>query len=355
MKPLTLLVKPAAGLCNMNCKYCFYRTASEKRENRIMSEKTVDTLVQKICEYQPSALTVMFQGGEPTVAGLEFFENFVKKVKENISCPVSFALQTNGILIDEAYAEFFKENNFLIGVSLDGSQKTNDRYRLGKNGESVYKKVLDSISILKKHDVDFNILCVIENENAKDTESTYKFFKEQGFNFLQFIPYVDEANGIALSAERYEYFLKKCFDLWYEDFTAGNYISIRHIDNYMGIILGNPPENCAMCGVCGSYFVLESNGDLYPCDFYCKEEYRLGNIADNTPFTVSVKQKSFTEESHKIHSFCRSCEYYMLCRGGCKRDRYDGYTKNRYCKAYKEFFDYAAERMMLLARSLENE
>ena len=251
--------------------------------------------------------------------------------------------------------EFFKENNFLIGVSLDGSQKTNDRYRLGKNGESVYKKVLDSISILKKHDVDFNILCVIDNENAKDTESTYKFFKEQEFYFLQFIPYVDEANGIALSAESYEYFLKKCFDLWYDDFTAGNYISIRHIDNYIGIILGNPPENCAMCGVCGSYFVLEANGDLYPCDFYCKEEYRLGNIADNTPFTASVKQKSFTEESHKIHSFCRSCEYYMLCRGGCKRDRYDGYTKNRYCKAYKVFFDYAAERMMLLARSLGNE
>lgn len=355
MNILTLLVKPAAGLCNMNCGYCFYRAASETRENRIMTDETVDILIQRIREYQPSALSVMFQGGEPTLAGLEFFERFVSKIRANTVCPVSFALQTNGLLIDDAFAEFFKKNGFLIGISLDGSRQTNDRYRLSKNGESVFERVMESVSILKKHGVDFNILSVIDDRNADDTEGTYAFFKEQGFRFLQFIPYVDEVNGVALSAEKYAEFLKKCFDLWYDDYINGEYVSIRHIDNYIVILLGNPPENCAMCGVCGSYFVVEADGSLYPCDFYCTQEYKLGSIRDAKPFEVSVKQKTFTEESYIIHEKCGQCEYHFLCRGGCKRDRTDGYTKNRYCEAYKAFFNYSKERMIQIARRLNND
>lgn len=345
MKNLTLLIKPAAGLCNMNCSYCFYSKASEGRENEIMTKDTVDMLIKKICEYKPSALSVIFQGGEPTLCGLDFFKLFVSQTKEKVACPVSFALQTNGLLIDGDYCRFFKENNFLVGISLDGSRKTNDRYRRDKNGESVFSTVLNAISLLKKHGVDFNVLSVVDNENAADIESAYNYFKKHSLRFLQFIPYVDGKSEIKLTSEGMEAFLKKSFDLWYGDFARGNYISIRHIDNYINILMGNPPESCAMCGFCGSYFVVEANGDLYPCDFYCKDEYKLGSVFDSAPFEMNEKHAEFIEKSSLIHEQCRGCKYYALCRGGCRRDRINGYTKNKYCKAYYNFFEYAAERM----------
>ncbi len=352
MKNLVLLIKPAAGLCNMNCGYCFYKSASEGRENRIMQEGTVDMLIERIKEFAPSSLSVMFQGGEPTLARLEFFERFTEKVSKNISAPVSFSLQTNGLLVDDAFSRFFKKNSFLLGVSLDGNRRTNDRYRLDKNGGGVLPQILNSISILKKHEVDFNILSVIDNENAADAENTYTYFKKHGFGFLQFIPYIDEGNGISLSDEKYGEFLRKIFDLWYEDYINGRYISIRHIDNYINILLGRPPESCAMCGTCGHYFVIEANGDIYPCDFYCRNEFKTGTVFDNNPFEINAKHREFIEESFVIHPHCKSCKYYILCRGGCKRDRINGFSQNKYCKAYYGFFEYAGERMKLIAQNL---
>jgi uncharacterized protein len=163
---------------------------------------------------------------------------------------------------------------------------------------------------------------------------------------------IDEENGLILSAENYSYFLKELFDLWYDDYIKGEYISIRHIDNYIGILLGNPPENCAMCGVCGKYFVVEANGDIFPCDFYCKDELRLGSVFDDKPFDENEKQKQFIEQSFIIHRECEKCKYYPLCRGGCRRDRVNNLTENKYCSAYKEFFDYALERMLGIAKAL---
>ena len=349
MKPLTLLIKPAAGLCNMNCRYCFYRSASEGRENRIMTKDTVDVLIQRIKEYQPSALSVMFQGGEPTLAGLDYYRYFIDRLRTDVTVPVQYALQTNGLLVDEEYAAFFKKHDFLIGVSLDGNRKTNDRYRRDQNGNGVLPQILQAISLLLKHRVDFNILSVIDDENAGEIESSWHYFKKHGFDYLQFIPYIDEGNGVSLSEAIYEVFLKKLFDLWYADYMNGKYVSVRHIDNYIGILLGRPPENCAMCGVCGSYYVVEANGDLYPCDFYCKEPFRLGSVFDPEPFTLCESQRRFIAESETIHSHCKSCKYYVLCRGGCRRDRTDHYTRNIYCRAYYNFFEYAVPRMMRIA------
>ena len=336
----------------MSCRYCFYRPASETRENRVMTKETVDTLIQRISEYRPSSLSVSFQGGEPTLAGLDFFRYFVNGVKKNIADPVSYAFQTNGLALDDDFAEFFKKNGFLVGVSLDGGKKTNDRYRLDKNAGSVLPRVLSAINTLEKHGVDFNILAVIDDKNAAEIRDTYRYFKKHGLRFLQFIPYIDEINGISLSPDAYEDFLKASFDLWYDDYTRGEYVSVRHIDNYVGILLGRQPENCAMGGVCGSYFVVEANGDLYPCDFYCKEEFRLGTIFDEEPFAPGKKHADFINRSLIIHERCRGCKYHALCRGGCRRDRTGGYTKNKYCKAYYNFFEYSADRMELIARAL---
>ena len=352
MKPLTLLIKPAAGLCNMDCRYCFYKEASRGRENKIMTDETADMLIRQICAYQPSALSVVFQGGEPTLAGLDFFRRFADKVRHHIGCPVHYALQTNGLLIDNAFAAFFRQNGFLIGVSIDGDCSTNDRYRLDKNGNGVLPQALNAVSLLKQHGVDCNILSVIDDKNAAEIETTWRFFRRQGFDYLQFIPYVDEVGGIALSAESYETFLKRSFDLWYDDLQRGRYVSVRHLDNYIRILQGASPENCAMCGVCGSYFVVEADGSVYPCDFYCKAEYRLGSVFDDAPFAPSEKQRAFLAQSHIIHTSCRSCRYYVLCRGGCRRDRTEDGTKNKYCSAYIHFFDYAADRLVLASKAL---
>ncbi len=351
MKSLTLLIKPAAGLCNMRCAYCFYRAASEERDNRVMTEETVDRLLEQIAAYKPASLAVHFQGGEPTLAGLPFFRTFVGKLRAAAMCPVQFALQTNGLLIDDAFAAFLREHGFLVGLSLDGDRKTNDRCRRDKTGESTFSRVLTAAETLKKHGVAFNILSVIDDENAKEIDATYAFFKAQGFGCLQFIPCLDDG-GASLSADAYEAFLKRCFDLWYADFESGRYVSIRHIDNYIGILLGEPPESCAMRGVCGSYFVVEANGDLYPCDFYCKAAYKLGSVFDARPFEPNEPQRSFIEASRAIHAHCGSCKYYALCRGGCRRDRTDDWTKNKYCTAYYNFFEYAANRMVRAAKTL---
>lgn len=317
-----------------------------------MTKGTADRLIQKICEYRPLSLNILFQGGEPTLAGIDFFRYFTKNVKRDISVPINFGLQSNGILIDNDFAKFFRENDYLIGISLDGNRKTNDRYRHDIKENSVFPEILEGISFIRKNHVDFNILSVIDDKNAADFSETWRYFQKHDFGFLQFIPYIDEGNNLLLSVDSYEHFLKSSFDLWYEEWEKGNYISVRHIDNYIRILMGDRPENCAMCGTCGNYFVIEANGDLFPCDFYCTEDYRLGSIFDKEPFAENTKQKEFIAQSKIIHESCRKCKYYFLCRGGCRRDRIENLTENRYCNAYKNFFDYTVGRMKLIAQSL---
>ncbi len=355
MNPLTLLIKPAAGLCNMDCGYCFYRPVSSVRENRIMTRDTVDLLIRKIIEYRPSAITVMFQGGEPLLAGLDYYRYFTDSLRKNLRVRVSFAIQTNGLLIDDEYAGFFGANDILLGVSLDGNRETNDRNRVDDSGSGTFDRVMESVDILRRHKVDFNILSVIDDGNVNEIEETYGFFKKNGFMYIQFIPCVGSRGKAFLSAENYRLFLKKTFDLWYADFVRGEYISVRHIDNFLSILLGDPPESCDMCGVCGSYFTVEANGDIYPCDFYCDDSHRVGSLDDERPFDINEKHNAFIEESMLIHSRCQGCGYHFICRGGCKKDRFNNFSENRYCTAYKDFFAYAGPRMASIAKSIKGE
>ncbi|MBR2731257.1 MAG: SPASM domain-containing protein [Clostridia bacterium] len=354
MHPLTLLIKPAAGLCNLNCRYCFYRPVSADRENLIMTYETVDLLIRKLAAFRPTSLTVMFQGGEPTLAGLEFYRYFVAAFRNNLRVPVSFAMQTNGLLLDDAFAAFFRENRFLLGVSLDGTGETNDRNRVDSDGNGTHDRVMQAVALLRRHRVEFNILSVVDNDSVKALGETFRFFKENGLSYIQFIPCLGTDDHAALTVENYALFLKNTFDLWYSYYIREDYVSVRHIDNYMGIFLGSPPENCAMCGVCGSYFTVEANGDLYPCDFYCDDAHRIGSLSDENPFVINEKHRAFIEESKVIHSHCQGCRYHDICRGGCKADRIDGFAENRYCAAYKEFFAYAAPRMSAIARRIKD-
>ena len=328
-----------------------------------MTPGCAETLIRKAFDSKAERIFFAFQGGEPTLAGLDYFEKFVSFVKKYYNgAKYSFALQTNGTLVNNEWAAFFLENNFLIGLSLDGDRETHDFFRPGFKGEGSYKAALSAARVMSAHEVNYNILTVVTDNVAKHISKIYNHFKSLGFYFLQFIPCFEplgvgpggNAGGlkdIRLTPERYGEFLIKLFDLWLFDFEKGNYISIRHIDNYIQLLAGKPPENCAMRGECGAYFVVESDGSLYPCDFYCIDKYRLKSIYDYGPFTIMPLHQEFIDDSKRLDTECKECEYYFICRGGCKRDREPRLTRNKYCEAYKAFFKHSLNDMKIIANT----
>lgn len=350
-RPLTLLIKPAAGLCDLKCRYCFYRAQSAGRANEVMTQSTAMALLEKLAVLRPASLHVVFQGGEPTLAGLGFLRSFVKAL-EALPCPLTLSLQTNGQTLDDDWAGFLSAHRFTVGLSLDGDKTANDRYRRTPCGGSAFEKTLAAAALLQKHGIDFSILAVLDDKNAAEIANTYRFFRSRGFARLQFIPCIDEGSGISLSPAAYGQALKTLFDLWEADLLNGEAVSVRLFDNWLAILLGQPPESCANGGVCGAYTVVKADGSLYPCDFYCTDACRLGSVFDPDPFGENAVRRAFYRDSLRVRETCAACEWGFLCRGGCRRDRTDDLTQNRYCAAYRDFFAYAFERMRSLSLRL---
>ena len=289
MPPISLLIKPASSNCNLRCKYCFYHSLAENRQTDsygIMDIETLEILVRKTMEYADYGCSFVFQGGEPTLAGLDFFRSLVefqkKYNKKNVY--ISNAIQTNGMVIDEEWARFLAENKFLVGLSLDGPKDIHDSYRAGPNGKGSFIRIMETVNHFNKYKVEYNILSVVTAHSARHINKIYNFFKKHGFRYLQFIPCLDplgeHPGGYehSLTPERYAYFLKTLFDRWYNDILQGNMISIRYFDNIVGMAMGYRPESCGMSGVCTCQFVVEANGGVYPCDFYVIDEWYLGNL-----------------------------------------------------------------------------
>lgn len=345
MPALSIMVKPASGHCNMRCKYCFYHSVVSHRKQGqlgIMNEATADNLIQKALDFAGGDdVFLTFQGGEPLLAGLPYFEHFVAKVASLGGSRVHFSLQTNGTLIDDEWAQFFRKNNILIGVSLDGDREAN-KFRIMADGSPSFDNVINGIKLLDKYEVEYNILSVVTGYFADNVTRIYNYFKDEGFKFLQFIPCLrpigsnDKSELFMTSGQCGEY-LSKLFSMYAEDFLADRYISVRSMDNLVRTLAGMPPEQCGVSGVCSRQFVVEGNGNVYPCDFYCSDEWLLGNI-NNTDFRAlfeDEKAKRFLKESYNIPYKCRECQYFKVCRGGgCKRER----TSANYCAAYKQFF-----------------
>lgn len=367
MPPLNLLIKPASSNCNLKCKYCFYYSISEQRRVKsygIMSEKLLETLVKKALSYSDYSCNFGFQGGEPTLAGIDFYRKLIELEKQhNIKGVRVFnSLQTNGIIIDDAWAKFLSENKFLVGLSLDGPADIHDINRVNGKNEGSYKKVMETVKLFNKYGVEYNILFVANNNVAKHITKIYTFFKKNNFRYLQFIPCLDPLNEqpgmhkYSLKPDTYLNFLKSLFDLWYEDIIKEDIISIRFFDNIVGTILGYRPEACDMSGICQGQLVFEADGGVYPCDFFVIDEWQIGNImfSDMEEIVKSDKNKRFTEMSKHIDPRCKTCRYYKLCRGGCRRNREpfeDGKPGlNYFCSAYRKFYDYAGERMYKVAK-----
>ena len=345
--PISVMIKPSSSACNLKCEYCFYTSLAEKRDEAFkgyMNEKTAKNVIKSALEYANSTEVIFtFQGGEPLLSGIEFFRMFIKKEQElnTKGSKITNCIQTNATLIDEQWCEFFKSNGILVGVSLDGDRELNS-YRIYKDGRESFDDVMSAIELLKKYNVQFNILSVLTSRLAQNFRKSYRFFKSNDLHFLQYIPclkeFGEENSEYAMSVDDYASYLKSGYKLYFNDISRGTQMSIRQFDNYRLLMQGRPAEQCGMNGFCSEQFVVEGDGSTYPCDFYCINECYLGNINEVSFLKMRESEifKSFVKSSYAIDEKCKECCYFRLCRGGgCKRNR----VSADYCEAYKMFFE----------------
>lgn len=317
-----------------------------------MTEETLRNVVRKAVLHTDGACFFTFQGGEPSLAGLDFFKKCTGYVNHynRKGIPVHYAFQTNGTNITEEWCEFFKEHHFLVGVSVDGTEALHNRYRKFQNGGATYEKVTEACGLLDRYGVEFNVLTVIHRETAESIREIYDDYKKRGWNYQQYIACMDPlseekgSRSYSLTPEGYGRFLSALFTCWYEDYKKGRQPYIRQFENYIGLLLGFLPEACEQKGSCGLQYAVEADGSAYPCDFYMLDEYCLGNFNENTIAQMDEKRAEigFQETSRMISPECRSCPYYHLCRGGCHRNRVlqaDGTYKNYFCEGYRLFFE----------------
>jgi uncharacterized protein len=367
MPAISVLMKPSSGLCNMFCDYCFYCDEMKNREQKsygFMSEETLRNIIRKTILKAEGSISYAYQGGEPTLSGLEFFEKAIfyqKKYNKN-HIRVDNALQTNGYALDEAWCRFLKENHFLVGVSVDGTKEIHDSYRHDKRGNGTYDKVLQGVGLLDQYQVDYNILTVVNRKVAAAVVEIYGRYRERGWKYQQYIPCLEplgeekSQKDYALTPEEYGNFLSQLFDLWYRDLQKGQQPYIRQFENYIAMLVGYPPEACDQRGVCGIQYVVEADGGVYPCDFYMLDEYRLGNFNEKQLEFLDEQRRSlgFIERSMKINMECKACPYYGICRGGCQRNRdlddQTGLYRNYLCEGYRSFFASCYDRMEEVAR-----
>ncbi|MCM3763897.1 anaerobic sulfatase maturase [Neobacillus niacini] len=356
MQTLSILIKPASSSCNLDCNYCFYHNVANHRmisSYGIMKEDVQTALIEKAFESGARLISFAFQGGEPTLAGLEFYHHFVENVHvyNTKNAAVSYSIQTNGYGLDEEWVKFFKENDFLVGVSVDGPSHIHDEQRKTNHQRPTHQRIMETIRLLQLYGVPFNILCVLSKYVAEHIHEVYEFFMNEGFHYIQFIPclnQMDETNAVdsyALSIEQYRNTLNTLFDLYKENFDQGHYISDRLFDNYVRMSQGFAPESCSMTGSCTTYFVIEANGDVFPCDFYALDAYKLGNITESGYDEMYHGRVAsvFRSESVPLSDKCKSCKHLALCRGGCKRYKVQNKKSNEfelyYCDANYDFFE----------------
>ena len=368
MPALNLLIKPASSLCNMGCRYCFYRDVAENRNTKsfgIMKTETMEKMLKNVFSYADSQVSFTFQGGEPTLAGEDYFRAFHASLEKYNTkrLPVAFSLQTNGYDISEALIEIFSKYKYLLGVSLDGWEALHNSLRTTASGGATYEKITQTLSSLDSAGVDYNILTVITEDVARRGSEVYKHLRDRGFRFLQFIPYVPdfgkecEKESYTLTNEGYAHFLSETFREYRNDFVSGSYVSVRQFDNFVRIMAGASPECCGMGGRCYSNLVVEADGSVYPCDFYVLDEWLMGNIAKDSIKDILSSEAAlrFVRESLKVSDECRACPYAGICKGGCRRHRENAEGRvalNRYCEAYRSFFSESGSLIADIARRL---
>ncbi len=362
MKSLNIMIKPASSLCNMRCRYCFYADIADMRSIRSYGLMKADT-AEKILSNIKADLSVgdrvnfVFQGGEPTLAGLDFYRHFTDAASSLEGINVSYALQTNGILLDDGWCELLKKHGFLVGLSLDILPEAHDLARPDEKGDGTYKRVIRAAELLKSRGVDFNVLCTLTNHIARHPEKVWNRIKKSGIGYVQFTPCLGELDGTpseyALTPERFADFYTRLFGYWHDEYRKGNYISIKLFDDIVNLMIMGRPTSCGMNGACTPQLVIEADGSAYPCDFYCIDGYKLGSLAESTvsELLCSDGAKAFQIRAVERPRLCEKCDYIKFCGGNCPRMRSAICCVGSadYC-GYRDFLDRCGTSLAELAR-----
>jgi uncharacterized protein len=361
----SLLIKPAGADCNLDCSYCFYLEKGRMfgHSPHRMTLEMLEKLVKQAMEQSGPHISFGWQGGEPTLMGLPFFEKAVDyQQRYGQNKTVGNGLQTNGVLLDRRWAKFLKEYNFLVGLSVDGPEHVHDRYRGFVGGQKSWTRVVDVAKMLLQEGVEVNALTVVNDYSARFPEEIYAFHKSLGLTYMQFIPCVEtspndptRAASFSVSGEQYGEFLISIFDLWRADFAHGRATtSVRFLDSLFHRYVGFPAPDCTLARACGQYLVVEHTGDVYSCDFFVEKEWHLGNITGKSldEMLNSPRQKEFGELKAAVHEECRTCRWLRNCWGGCTKDRVRNPREkgpNHFCRSYKMFFEHADDALIDLA------
>ena len=388
-----VLAKPTGAICNLDCKYCFFLSKEMLYPGSRfrMADELLETYIKQLLESQRApTVTVGWQGGEPTLMGLDFFKlsvEYAEKYKKP-SQNIEYTIQTNGTKLDDKWAAFFKEHNFLVGLSVDGPRELHDEYRVNKGGEGSFDQVMQGWEVLTKHEVDFNILCTVHAANQDHPLEVYKFFRDElETDFIQFIPIVERSTMEMLpvanegwserpggdrpfyqqagelvtersvGAEQWGQFLTAIFEEWVRRDVGKIYVQM------FDVTLGAHVGECSLCihsPTCGNALAIEHNGDLYSCDHFVEPDYLLGNIKEThmLELVASQKQRQFGQDKmDTLPKYCLECEVRYACHGDCPRNRFietpDGEAGLNYlCAGYKQFFNRVEPPMKMMANVL---
>ena len=388
-EPLTafhIMTKPTGPICNLDCRYCFYLEKENLypgQSSWAMPGDVLETYVRDYIQAQNvPQVSFAWQGGEPTLLGVEYFEKVVElQNKYADGKRIENAFQTNGVLLDDPWGEFLSRNQFLVGLSIDGPQKLHDHYRVDKGGQPTFARVMRGLGFLKKHGVEFNTLTVVQRHNSHHPLDVYRFLRENGSGFMQFIPIVERIartpnpEGLVLigpgaeepaqvsewSVEPLQYgkFLCAIFDEWVRNDVGRCFVQM--FDVALESWMGYPASLCVFRDTCGSAMAMEHNGDLYSCDHFVYPENKLGNIMENpiSELVNSAQQRKFGQDKlDTLPRYCRECEVRFACNGECPKHRFirtpEGEQGLNYlCAGYKKFFNHIDPYMRFMAGELQ--
>lgn len=378
------MLKPIGSVCNLACEYCYYLEKAgfyPEVKNHILTDELLEKFIKEYIECQTTnEILFTWHGGETLMRPLSFYKKAIElQRKYSRGRQIDNCIQTNGTLLTDEWCRFFKENNFLVGISIDGPQEFHDEYRRNKQGLPSFYKVMKGIELLKKHQVEYNGMAVVNDYNADYPLDFYNFFKEIDCHYIQFAPIVERINKsnpkirlttpeeqnkqielapFSVSAEQWGTFLCTIFDEWVRKDVGTFYIQL--FDSTLANWVGEQPGICTLAKTCGHAGVMEFNGDVYSCDHYVFPEYKLGNIRTKsiTEMMYSPEQIKFGQDKHdKLPRQCKECEFLFACNGECPKNRFlytpDGeFGLNYLCKGYKQFFNHVAPYMDFMKKEL---
>ncbi len=351
-KPLDyVLVKPAGSRCDLRCRYCYY---FPKNRVGLMSDRILHRLIKDVCGGRPDQIAFGWQGGEPLLAGIDFYKKAVEyQLRYGGGKRIGNAFQTNGLAIDGRWIEFFARYSFLVGLSIDGPRDIHDEYRIDPEGRGSHERVENSLTALLDGGVAVNSLSVVTSRAAGRAGEIYSYLKERGLRHLQFIPCLEfgpdgRIADYSVSPEAYGRFLCRLFDLWWEDWTGGEEVHVRLFDNLLQIYCGGEADECAFREECGTYLVVEHDGSVFSCDFFVEDRRLLGNIERDEPERLlnGETQRRFGKAMKTVENECGECRWRRFCSGGCGKYRMD--DRFYLCESYKLFFAHADERLRSL-------